>query len=394
MNINGTFRFHNIGQGLFYSGIINKKDAKKHDVFSFVYDCGTVSSKYFLMREIHTFKLLLPETGPHHEKKLDLLIISHLHDDHVNGLEYLLKDIKVDTVIMPYVDESLKTLPLVESAGNNEFLRTFYLDPIEWFASRGVRRILLLGAEDEAPEKELFPDRFPDNNDSGIQVDPESVGRTTRRNGTSIIYLKNESSIRCNNYCWEFKFENLKLDPDKIDSYKHIVEWYMKEYKTLEEILKDKRLIKKLREEIRIECGNILNRTSVVLLHGPMASDALVRFGFRNSCLCSYWVPLKIDDDIQGSTVLTGNVQLNAGESFQILDNASVKHRYLVVQFPHHGSKNNNIKYFCDLWAIITILSYGIANPYGHPHGKVLQQLERLAHVTERQAYDYQISIF
>lgn len=28
MDVNGTFRFHNIGQGLFYSGILSKREKK------------------------------------------------------------------------------------------------------------------------------------------------------------------------------------------------------------------------------------------------------------------------------------------------------------------------------------------------------------------------------
>lgn len=54
-----------------------------------------------------------------------MLVISHLNDNHVNGLEYLLDGVKADTVVMPYVDDGLKSLPLIESTGNSDFLRTF-----------------------------------------------------------------------------------------------------------------------------------------------------------------------------------------------------------------------------------------------------------------------------
>lgn len=88
MNINGAFKFHNVGQGLFYSGILSRKDNGIRNIFSFVYDCGTDSVASFLQREIDDYKLLLPTTGIIKHKKLSLLVISHLHDDHVNGLEY------------------------------------------------------------------------------------------------------------------------------------------------------------------------------------------------------------------------------------------------------------------------------------------------------------------
>lgn len=154
MNINGAFRFHNIGQGLFYSGLLNKSDSNSQSTFSFVYDCGTFSSKTLLRQEIDAYKLLLPGVRNSRNKKLDLLIVSHLHDDHVNGLEYLLKDVDVETVVMPYVDDGLKLLARLESASDNEFLQTFYLDPVAWFISKGVRRILLLGSDDSMFQKD------------------------------------------------------------------------------------------------------------------------------------------------------------------------------------------------------------------------------------------------
>lgn len=84
----------------------------------------------FLQREIDDYKLLLKTVKGGRNKKLNLLVISHLHDDHVNGLEYLLKDIDVDTVVMPYVSEDIKLIARLESERDSDFLRTFYIDPV------------------------------------------------------------------------------------------------------------------------------------------------------------------------------------------------------------------------------------------------------------------------
>lgn len=397
MNINGTFRFHHIGQGLFYSGLLNLKDSKKHDVFSFVYDCGTDSNKLFLRREIESFKPLLPSAGILNKKKINMLVISHLHDDHVNGLEHLLDDVEVDTVVMPYIDDGLKSLPLVESTDDSDFLRTFYLDPVGWFTERGVRRILLLGAEGtDTKGDDLSFRQSLNNDDSDIYVEPENVVGTGSANGTSIVYLESRSTVRCKKCCWEFKFENLKLDSALIDSYKNIVEDYIRKYHSLENILKNKQLIQDLRNDIKeTQLKYTLNRTSVVMLHRPIASDAYVQFGFCNGCFHRYFMPHIHIEDILCGSILTGDVDLKEGESFDILDDSSVRHGYSVVQFPHHGAKNDyNIEYFHTLPAITTVVSYGIINRYGHPHGQVLRLLERVSPVNERQAFDYQISVF
>lgn len=90
------------------------------------------------------------------------------------------------------------------------------------------------------------------------------------------------------------------------------------------------------------------------------------------------------------STVLTGDVILKDNEELSILNDS---YMYLVFQFPHHGSKDNNLKYFADQDACIMVLSYGLANKYGHPHREVLQDIKWISCVNERQALDYQLLI-
>ena len=106
-------------------------------------------------------------------------------------------------------------------------------------------------------------------------------------------------------------------------------------------------------------------------------------------------MPIKCNKDIAYNSVLTGDIELKKNESFQILPGNPDEHRYLVIQFPHHGAKNDfNINYFSKLPAITTVLSYGITNKFGHPSGEVLCMLRRFTLVNERQSFDYQISTF
>ena len=62
----GSFKFHPVGHGLFYSGIF-KNSKNDSPVFSFVYDCGGKSTK--IVHEAID-KSGLPKT-------INLLIISH-----------------------------------------------------------------------------------------------------------------------------------------------------------------------------------------------------------------------------------------------------------------------------------------------------------------------------
>lgn len=397
MNVNGAFRFHNVGQGLFYSGILSKKSKHKHNVFSFVYDCGTNSDISFLQREIDDYKLLLPTKGTTSHKKLSLLVVSHLHDDHVNGIEYLLKDIEVDTVVMPYINNNLKLFAQLESHSNNEFLQVFYTDPVGWFLSKGVHRILFIGSEDIAEEGDSGSlnneSQYVGNRD--IDVEQQSILKIDHLGETEILYLKNKAQVDCNGFYWEFHFENLKLDQKKVNKYIEIVETFMKERKlTLEQILKSKSHLGDLRKEVKQAfLSNILNRTSVVLLHRPRECNMAI---LCCSPHCNYLKYLKgyfVRRDgavFSCSTILTGDIKLKDDEHLEMLNQCT---SCLLVQYPHHGSENNYMKYFTDLGARVNVISYGITNRYGHPHGKVLKSLRDIAFVNERDSFSYQIMI-
>lgn len=104
--------------------------------------------------------------------------------------------------------------------------------------------------------------------------------------------------------------------------------------------------------------------------------------------------PIKCNKDIAYNSIFTDDIELQKNESFQILPIDPDEHRYLVIQFPHHGAKNDcNINYFSELHTITMILSYGITNKFGHPNGTVLSELRRFNLVNERQAFDYQITV-
>ena len=92
----GRFKFHSVGQGLFYTGCIIDECID----FNFVYDCG--GKKQYIDHEVDTY---VENLG---NKELDLVVLSHLHADHINGVRELLKPNensqtpKRTRVVMPY----------------------------------------------------------------------------------------------------------------------------------------------------------------------------------------------------------------------------------------------------------------------------------------------------
>ena len=82
------FKLCNAGQGLFYMGEIDLSNRK---TFRFIYDCGGNN----ISRAINQ-----------HIKKdvvIDMLVISHFDDDHINGLPNLFNRVeRVKRIFIPY----------------------------------------------------------------------------------------------------------------------------------------------------------------------------------------------------------------------------------------------------------------------------------------------------
>lgn len=104
--------FHSVGQGAFYT--------EKFDNFTMVYDCG--SKKEYIDKEI--------KTSFEKDEDVNLLFISHFHEDHINGLDTLLKWCNVEYVALPLLTDESKIELFCESfKSNNHFIDDLIFHP-------------------------------------------------------------------------------------------------------------------------------------------------------------------------------------------------------------------------------------------------------------------------
>ena len=128
-----------IGQGCFHAGSVRAGDAAEHNdhAFHYVYDCGS-DNRHALGEAIENYKNQVTH--------VDALFVSHLDNDHVNGLDRLLSAVKVDTVYVPYVKENaVLVLELIQADLDGALsvsLIEASMDPGNWFRSRGVERVI------------------------------------------------------------------------------------------------------------------------------------------------------------------------------------------------------------------------------------------------------------
>jgi hypothetical protein len=135
---------HAVGQGFFHSGEIREDNDLRH---RYVYDCGAMG-KYASHRDAR-IKSYLSREGA--RSTLHTLFLSHIHADHINGLEQLLDKtagLTVDTIILPLINVAdrltayARTTVEDPASAQNEFYRKFIVDPTAALSRFRPRQIL------------------------------------------------------------------------------------------------------------------------------------------------------------------------------------------------------------------------------------------------------------
>lgn len=170
-----------VGQGFFHAGWIRFTDVEDgtwarapetEPGFFYVYDCGAMS-KYASARDREIAKLVA-HVGK--KARLDLLVISHMHADHVNGVKKLVTDgeLQVDTIMMPLVEMKERLLTYASVAhhdpisARSTFYRELVADPVSAVSRFKPRRILLVWRGDRGSPGSGSRDDGPLDGDPGI----------------------------------------------------------------------------------------------------------------------------------------------------------------------------------------------------------------------------------
>ncbi|MGG3889489.1 MBL fold metallo-hydrolase [Metabacillus fastidiosus] len=446
--IQGYFKFRNVGQGLFYTGMIRD--------FNFVYDCGVengtdkdsdlvISAAKKFRKEVDNYRSIhkLPVSK---NPVLDLLVISHFDWDHISGLKELLTQFNVDTVIIPYV-MPIKRLEVASRSFDKSGEHLIFLkDPVAYFDSYGVRNIVIIGGNrgnghinnnNELVNKENNDnDEEPIKRDILIAIDELTNDQEVRDvyeelEGKDLpdrvnVFFK-DSGVISIGYKWEFIFFNYDHTDEmvrKFEKMKSFEGGSLFDKEKLVRVLssKKRKLIK--REYSRIlsspdmgpNLKNDINNTSVILYHGPVesVSDSRVK-GVqiqqkralplfekvishikkkRKKALNSFYDfqrshfhTTKVCTALRG-TLLMGDISVQS-DFKQIESYFNGKWTNIsVMSVPHHGSKYN---WFSDLLKVVKdgssmwVVSAGTANKYAHPDPNFIEEIKN--HYPEKRLF-------
>ncbi|MCQ2288125.1 MAG: MBL fold metallo-hydrolase [Muribaculaceae bacterium] len=329
---------HPVGQGAFYSERFF--DDNEDVIANVIYDCGTMSLKSNLKHEIEDYFL---------NQEIDILFLSHLHADHINGVKTLKKVCKkIKNVILPFIttDDSKYLLFYLKNIDNASLDVIKLVESPEDYFDQDTRIIRVLSDWNEISNNTTYtPENLFVENLNLKEILKPGFPIKLKKLPSDWIFLP--INLKYDKYIKQFKnllssLESIKdlsiyLDKDSVD------------LKKIKEIFK--------KSGIPLE----LNSNSLLLYSGPctqgVKKDEPSKQHYLKGCLYTGDSCFVHNDIPMLLCILKG-----------------VKNHIGLIQIPHHGSKenfstdifkiNSNCKYY--------FLSHGIENRYGHPSINIL----------------------
>lgn len=324
--------FHSVGQGAFYT--------EEFDSFRFVYDCGTdTDGKKRIEKYLN---------GHFRENDIiNALFISHFHRDHINGLDYLLSNFKVEKVFIPQYDVYEHVLDFMYTDSNlNSFDTRLTINPVATIKSVSPQTKVILVKkhryEDDPEEVEI------DALDDGYVINSGALLRSCIP-GWVFIPINYDNSNRSSIFRRHLKNHNIEFN----SSTDFVTAW-------------NSRSIKKEIKQAFAKLPKNKNENSMVVYSGPRLEGEYRQYmQFPQFDFLPYFFPFGSTD---AGCIYFGDYEVH-DDAWRTIDHVLNKYYEFtgVVQIPHHGSSYNYRDEINMKENLFSVVSYGTTNTHGHP---------------------------
>lgn len=372
--------FHAVGNGTLFSGQI--QNIQNSEVFNWLYDCGSTS-----LKTIGNTLTNLPNWFQSHNT-IDMLVISHFDNDHVNGLEILLKNFYVKKLVLPFTEwpQSIREISILGKKGIAPSIALFQLNPVKWLQLNGFENrineiVLVKGGE--SPNSDILEsdNNLVDNPDLPIDSTTSvffEFDTSVQKSSIKLLKINHFQSFKDSSGSFEFMFYNAEKSFSELGLIYEVG---------------GKRFAKKSRQEISIVKADI--EKTIISLGLDQQITNLPKdwrkklkhcyekhFGKtgkakNNISLCMYAAPLDINlQKSRYATLLTGDINLSSNVIDDMEAHLGINRwdSLGIVQVPHHGSQHS--------WTVgntarfIPATFVQCATPTKlHPHSKVVADL-------------------
>lgn len=340
-----------IGQGAFYL----EQFVFGTDKVNVVYDCGSSTNVEIVKKEIRC--------NFEENEEIAAVFISHLDEDHINGIPFLLEYCQVQKIFFPLLTQENREFLLLNNLVNgleDSFSSRFLQNPyeIQWHGATlyGVEEV---GQEDYS---NLDVQRVYSGNDvSGIVFEDRNEG-LKKLNWEYIPHnFRERSRIAKLEEALRKEFRK-DLTPDEISNLVN-KDW--------------KRHLSKLRTAYKAIAGSFNTNSMTLLSRTPQRIYQFNASRYNQVCHCC--APYCCANELfPNGCLYTGDYDASGSYKMRELNNAYTKYRQSIglLQIPHHGSKHS---YNHELLSLgenaMFVVSSGERNGYRHPHNSVIKDI-------------------
>lgn len=340
-----------VGQGAFY--VEKFKNGK-----NIVYDCGSIGNR----EKIDT----LIEKCFEKNEVIEAIFISHLDEDHMNGVGKLLEKCKVKRICFPLITEEMKQTLKIKIM-IEEIMENSYSEFVKEFIENPEVSIKKIKEDMEIELIEILPndeqDIVEENNKKidGEDTKNKKIKRIKKKSGEDIA--KEIKELKYNENKWELIPYNFKQETRIIEFEKNLEKEFGKKIslKEVEEIWKKNEDNRKKIKKVYKDLKGGLNTNSMTLFSGIRQN--------KKDC-CNRLSCIKV------GCLYTGDYNANGNEKWESLEQAYKKYCKWIgmIQVPHHGSYCN---YNDDLISKKAnyFLLVGEKNGYKHPSSEVVEKI-------------------
>lgn len=349
-----TRTFYPVGQGAFYREKFILKDENSESIFNIVYDCGTTTTQ--------GGNNITDIINDWEKERIDILFISHFHDDHISRIPDLIKEGRPKFVVMPYLttlEKQYYEIGLLRSCldkkiNDEDFYRLlenikFISNSKEYLKKHESNTVFI------AKEKDIS------NINDNLVVIPE--GDLFTHEDKIEVLNKFEKS-------WVFDtFVSPRFNSSKI------VDRFNKEIYEIEELIKDSNKLRRIllcedkRQRIKEIYGRNINEMSLTLYSGPTNNDNFCQYIIDNY---NYICPCVRN----AGCLYTGDYNASKKKLYDDLkDHFGIYYDNIgCLQLPHHGANGSfNDDFLNYNWFYVACA--GETNRYGHPGNKVVNKI-------------------